>query len=326
MAFAEVDPQNPLTVRFDGAGADIETRGVLAEGTIILNMLWHEEISANAGDQHLLTSADAWGRIRLRLPPGAGHVRISFAPRWRTGFSVALAAMASGVLLSFVSLRPDGRASSPLISASLDHLILGVSDLARGIAWIEERTGVRPALGGVHPGRGTCNALLSLGPRCYLEILAPDPKQQMLTWFRDLPQLVEPRLVGWMAHPGNLTSLVERLRHSGIAYDGPQESSRVRPDGRTLRWKLLRLASNQEDLLPVLIEWGADSPHPADGAPAGCRLLQFEISNPQPEQVEHGLQILGINLRVAHASRPQLRARIAGPKGTVELISKDDPG
>lgn len=32
---------------------------------------------------------------------------------------------------------------------------------------------MRPVYGGRHPGAGTQNALLSLGPRSYMEILAP---------------------------------------------------------------------------------------------------------------------------------------------------------
>jgi len=206
----------------------------------------------------------------------------------------------------------------------LDHLILGASDLDRGIAWVEERAGVRAALGGVHPGRGTRNALLSLGPQCYLEILAPDPQQQTLAWFRNLPQLSEPRLVGWMLHPGDLTALAERLRHSEIACDGPRENSRQRPDGRTLRWKLLRV-DDQAGLLPVLIEWSPGSPHPAEDAPGGCSLLEFEVFAPDPERVHLVLRLVGGDLSVARGDRPRIRARIAGPKGMVELISGDAP-
>ena len=57
----------------------------------------------------------------------------------------------------------------------IDHLVIGVAELDAGVRQFEELTGIRPAFGGEHPDLGTHNALISLGDRTYLELLAPRP-------------------------------------------------------------------------------------------------------------------------------------------------------
>ena len=145
----------------------------------------------------------------------------------------------------------------------LDHILLGCSDLDRGIELVAKRTGVRAAFGGVHPGRGTQNALLSLGEKHYLEIIALDPLQSDAPDHYGVAKLIEPRLVGWAAHPGDLNSFATRLRDADIAFDGPNPGSRKRPDGRLLQWKTLNLKDDHAGLLPFFIEWNADTIHPS---------------------------------------------------------------
>jgi hypothetical protein len=72
--------------------------------------------------------------------------------------------------------------------AAVDHLLLGVSDLDRGVAEIQRTTGVKAA---IHPGVGTRNALISLGGKQYLEIIAPDPTQTAYNFHIDVRTLSE---------------------------------------------------------------------------------------------------------------------------------------
>src|SRR5712672_3178448 len=144
---------------------------------------------------------------------------------------------------SFIAVTA-GAAFTPLliwaaseVPSLLDHILLGCNDLDLGIDFVEQRTGVRAAIGGVHPGRGTRNALLSLGERHYLELIAPDPKQNSVESFAAkqwnlLKELKTPRLIGWAAHPGDLEVFARKLRESGIAFGGPWPGSRTRPDSR----------------------------------------------------------------------------------------------
>jgi Glyoxalase-like domain len=207
------------------------------------------------------------------------------------------------------------------VPALLDHILLGCKDLQRGIAFVEERTGVRAAFGGVHPGRGTQNALLSLGARRYLEVIAPDPKQSGEPQYPIITKLAEPRLIGWAAHPGDLQSLAAKLAESGVAAVGPVPGSRKRPDGRVLQWKTLTLKNNAESLLPFFIEWSADSIHPSEDSTKGCSLVRFEAASPNPPALSKQTALLGLDLPIVKGDRPQLRATIAGPKGQLSVTS-----
>jgi hypothetical protein len=204
----------------------------------------------------------------------------------------------------------------------LDHILLGIDDLDRGIAFMEERTGVRAAFGGVHPGRGTQNALLRLGTRRYLEIIAPDPKQSSLVAYPELRTMREPRLLTWAVHTDDIAAVAKKVADAGFAIDGPADGSRARPDGKVLHWKALRLKDDRGGLLPFFIEWGRDSVHPSVDAPSGCQLLRFAAASSNPEELRGVVARLGVELEVEEASaKPQLRARIAGARGAAEFSS-----
>jgi hypothetical protein len=201
----------------------------------------------------------------------------------------------------------------------LDHILLGCHDLDQGIAFVEESTGVRAAFGGVHPGAGTRNALLSLGENRYLEIIAPDPKQPASADSRDLRKLEDPVLVGWAAHPGDIEAFAARLKLEGIAATGPNPGSRKRPDGRVLHWKTLGLQDDAAGLLPFFIEWSGDSVHPSVDSPQGCRLLTFEAFTPKPDELSRKAMVLRLDLPISEARGPYLHAVIAGPQGQLDV-------
>ena len=205
------------------------------------------------------------------------------------------------------------------VPALLDHIILGCNDLDLGMELVEQNTGVRPAIGGVHPGRGTRNALLSLGERRYLEIIAPDPGQQKIVHFPQIREMKEPRLIGWAVRPPDIAATAKLLRDNQIAFQGPDDGSRKRPDGRVLNWKTINLADDRHGILPFFIEWSADSVHPSKDAPKKCQLDYFTVMGVDPAELSQVFQRIGVEATVERSDRDRLRAHITGPKGELGI-------
>jgi len=207
--------------------------------------------------------------------------------------------------------------------AAVDHLLLGVADLDRGVAWVEKLTGVRAMSGGSHPGVGTRNALLSLGARRYLEIIATDPAQSTYAFPVDIRGLDEPRLVTWAVATTDLDKVVALARPAGFAPSAPQPGSRQRPDGKVLRWKLVRLENNFArdgvQPFPFFITWIGDTPHPAADSPPGCELASITIEHPEAVDLAAALRRFGIEADVKQSARTALIAEVRTPKGDVVL-------
>jgi hypothetical protein len=206
---------------------------------------------------------------------------------------------------------------------AVDHLLVGASDLSRGIAWVEQRTGIRAPIGGTHPGAGTQNALLSLGGRHYLEIIAPDPAQPAFNFHIDIRQLTEPRLVTWAAATNEIEAVAKSAREAGYGLFGPRDGSRKTPSGKLLRWKTLgalnKLGRGTVEPVPFFIQWATDLPHPSQDPPAGCELQSLQFRHPEPSALADTLKALGIDTKVSRADGARLIAAIKTPKGLVEL-------
>ena len=203
----------------------------------------------------------------------------------------------------------------------IDHLVYAARDLNRGIEEIEKLLGVRATIGGQHPGRGTRNALIALGPTTYLEILAPDPEQPEPEKPRPfgLDQLKQSKLVAWFVNVDNLEQFRSEAVRKGVRLGEVKSGSRRRPDGVQLSWHFTDpWAPVAEGIVPLFINWG-DSPHPAHTAPRGCTLISLSAEHPDVQGVTRMLRLLGLDLQVEPGKNPGLIAVIEGPRGRVEL-------
>lgn len=218
------------------------------------------------------------------------------------------------------SNRAEQQAPDKLIS-KVDHLVYGTPDLNRGIEEIENLLGVRATPGGQHPGRGTRNALIALGPTAYLEIIGPDPEQPPPREPRPfgLDGLKESKLVAWFVRSGDLESLRREAVRKGVPLGEVRSGSRRRPDGVELQWKFTDPSAQGADgIVPLFIDWG-DSPHPARSSSKGATLVSLRGEHPDAGDVRRMLRNLGVDLPVKRGQRPQLIVIIEAPRGRVEL-------
>lgn len=205
-----------------------------------------------------------------------------------------------------------------------DHLVVAAQTLEQGCDWVEQNLGVRPAAGGKHLPMGTHNALLSLGPRLFLEVIAVDPEgaRPLRTRWFDLDEprmkaaLAEgPQLVHWVARTDALEAAVELVPDLGI----PTPMSRgewnwritIPPDGHR----------PGRGLVPTIIAW-PDQRHPADAlADSGLRLVAIAGEHMEPALIRTQIAALGLSevLKVTYGKSPRLAAMIRTSRGVATL-------
>jgi len=229
--------------------------------------------------------------------------------------------VASLGVVALTALLDAQQPASNTLLARVDHLVFATPDLQRGIDAIEQQLGVKATPGGQHPGLGTRNALVALGPTSYLEIIGPDPDQPKPAGPRrfGIDDLTAPRIVRWVVKSSELEAVLVRAARSNVTLGAVTSGSRRRPDGVMLSWRYTDPNTVAADgLVPFFIDWGA-SPHPALTAARGASLVRLGAQHPDPELVQRMLDRLGLDLRVTGGFPPAIIATIDSPRGRVQL-------
>lgn len=202
----------------------------------------------------------------------------------------------------------------------LDHLVLGAPSLAAGTPALAALLGVEPEPGGRHEGVGTHNRLLSLGPRTYLELMAPDPDQPApprprpfgLDEAAVLERIAQrPRLLAYVVRTDDIAAARATLGLPAGRIDTMRRGA--------LQWRISLPAQGQAPGTPILIEWG-DNPNPSSTLPdRGLRLLDLRIGVPQATARILAPLAADARIRVDVAGAVELRAEIDTPAGRVRL-------
>jgi hypothetical protein len=206
----------------------------------------------------------------------------------------------------------------------IDHIVLVVPDLAATCATLTNDWGASIGPGGAHPRHGTHNALLRLGSRCYLEILAADPavpEAQRSDRGKRVAAASSPTLLEVIfAVPGQSDRFLGGLP-SHVTVESDAEGRRLRPDGAEVKWRLLGLTDATVGRLPDMIEWL--SLHPSADLPDGAALEQLCLRHPQPDLLAQTLSQLGGNDPLLQIMPGQgLAVDITLPKGVWQLTGQ----
>jgi Glyoxalase-like domain len=219
----------------------------------------------------------------------------------------------------------DGRGQ--VTGATLDHIVWACDDLGRGSERIERLTGMTPHFGGVHANGRTQNALLALGERCYLEVLAPVGRERADDdeWTRGARSAGEGRVLTYcLRSPRPLVELAAIAAARGWSRAQVQSNGRTRPDGVQLRWRWLApVAVPFGAAFPFFIDW-MDSPHPAEPPAAatggaGLRLHQFSVGHPQARELARAIAEFGCIVETHDAPITAFRVQLDSPRGRVWL-------
>lgn len=203
----------------------------------------------------------------------------------------------------------------------VDHIIVAIDSLERGIELLREATGVTATFGGTHPGGGTQNALISLGPRTYMELIAPNPNDErgpemfaLYSGFRDMTP------AGWAAQADDARAMNADFMSRGLPDGRIAPGSRVTTAGDTLKWVTIAPWPRGVDwVIPFFIEWVAPTPHPASTTPTGCTLAGIVLRTPQADTTVALLRKAGVMVDVEQLAEPSLRFELDCPTGRVVI-------
>lgn len=210
-----------------------------------------------------------------------------------------------------------------MLNVNFDHLVFAGPDLEIGIAYFEKLLGVLAVRGGSHPGLGTRNAYIGLGPSSYLEIIAPDPEQPRFNGVRpfNIDRLCDVQLITWVARQDNLSEFVKKASSEGIDLGVVVPVSRLMPNGEALNWTLtFKPTMELYRLIPFFIDWGT-TPHPSKNCPAGVLIKSLVLTDPRPADLRRKLECLGLSTAVIEGASSSISVVIDSPNGEIELTS-----
>ena len=204
----------------------------------------------------------------------------------------------------------------------VDHIVFCVADLDEAIDHIKSLLGIRPVFGGYHKNKGTKNALLNLGNKCYLELLAIDDTNTDFKGDRwmGIDMLDGPKITRWSLKSNDLEKDSDILSQKSQNLSQIIEGSRETSSGKLLSWSMIAPYHSPEiEVLPFMTDWSKSDIHPADSLEEGCKLNKVYLFHPKPEEVMPFLSQLGVDIVVKEGDEMKIEIEIMSPNGVTFL-------
>ena len=177
----------------------------------------------------------------------------------------------------------------------------------------------------MHPGIGTANLLVALGPGRYLEILGPDINAEKPSDVsKALQALISPRIVWFAAAPNDIERIATTLAEANMTVMGPEHGSRATPDGELLEWRTVFAYDHDfGDQLPFFIDWG-ESPHPSATSIAGVSVEKFVVIHPRATELRRLYSDLGITIDVVEGTPAGFDLTLKSSGGELSFESRSE--
>jgi hypothetical protein len=192
----------------------------------------------------------------------------------------------------------------------LDHIVVAIRSLDEGIAQFEALMGVKAGVGGKHPGRGTENALVSLGGGSYFEIIAPQPGATLSEKDERMRALDRLAIFDWAVSVPEVDVAVDALKAAGFNTSPAKPGARLTSSGERLDWMTFGLIGEPMSVAPFFIRWSPNTRHPSTTAPFGCSLDRLTVQDPNSDRLAAALKALDVARITVVGGAPRIEATL----------------
>jgi len=192
----------------------------------------------------------------------------------------------------------------------IDHIVYAFQNLNDGIKYIKDLTGITATIGGQHLNFGTHNALISLGPKCYLELIAPDPTNVFngSRWM-STDIIEEPTITRWSINTQNIAEDAQILSAINHELGEIITGERQLHNGGLLKWQMTKPSKQGlVEPLPFLLDWSQSDNHPCDSLEQDGKLLGVIIKTTNTDSLNKIFDkpSKAINYKKSHRNKVQV--------------------